>query len=80
MGSKGQEVISIPVRTLSHSQLVDLYADIYQTIDGIFSGFVSSKQVVNLIAIDSTCWEIDSTSEALVDDFASRFGRFPDDA
>ena len=36
---------------------------INQTIDGIFSGIINGKNVVSLVAVDSSFWEITSSIE-----------------
>ena len=76
--SDGIEFLEISVSTLKHHELVILYKDVYQTIDGIFTGFTASKEVVNLIAIGSTCWEISSVELTLLDDMTNKFGTYPE--
>ena len=56
----GEGAIEVETKTRSGlsvttDQLKVMYSGIFQTIDGVFTGFSDSEEVVNLIAIDSTC-------------------------
>jgi len=62
---------------LSNSALRAFYHGIQQTNNGMFTGFISSKEVINLIAIDSTCWEVESVDQDLLAAVSNRFGTYP---
>ena len=62
-GSEAFEELTKNSPRLSHTAFASMCYCINQTVDGIFEAKVSSKTVVCLDAVDSTYWEITSSSE-----------------
>ena len=49
--------------SISNDTLCTLYRNIYQTIDGEFVGFRSGNEILRLLAVDSSYWELTGPSD-----------------
>lgn len=60
MGGRALEIeqLSSSGLTLTDSSFRSLYRDIYQTIDGRFVGLSDGESVLELLAVDSSFWEV----------------------
>lgn len=62
--------------TLSNSAFREMYSGVTQTIDGEFLLKESELVVAKLVAIDSTCWDIESTHEGFIRHMKEKYGVF----
>ena len=62
-GSLAFEELTLGGAKLSSKAFSSLCYCIVQTIDGVFSAFIESKQVLKLEAVDSSYWEITGSKE-----------------
>lgn len=60
MGKRAEEIeqLSSSGHLLSDGDFRSLYRDIYQTIDGRFIGLSGKEPLFDLLAVDSSFWEI----------------------
>lgn len=60
MGPRAEEIETASSQglSLSHAEFRSLYCDIYQTVDGEFVGLRDGKPIFELVAVDSSYWEI----------------------
>ena len=65
IGESAQEIeqLSSTGYSLSDSAFRALYRGIHQTIDGQFIGLADGERLFELLAVDSTFWEITGTPE-----------------
>ena len=64
-GERAQEIEKMstePVR-IKNSEFWRLYAGIYQTIEGSFSGLVDGLECCKLEAVDSSFWKVSGSKE-----------------
>jgi len=59
----------------THQEFKDLYREIFQTIDGNFE-VVAAEGQLNLLAFDSSYWEIESSIPNIEEAFAKQFGPY----
>ena len=63
MGAVALEEATAGTWTLPDAEFRSAIAPIYQTIDGHFVGFSNGSPVVELLAVDSSWWELTSTPQ-----------------
>lgn len=64
LGDRAPEIEQIAATTkLSDSEFRALYNGIHQTIDGRFAGFRTDELLCELVAVDSSYWEISGPGE-----------------
>lgn len=63
MGAVTLEQATACTLTLPDAEFRSAIAPIYQTIDGHFVGFSNGSPVVELLAVDSSYWEVTSTPQ-----------------
>lgn len=64
-GERAQEIeqTSAQPMRIGNLHFWALYAGIYQTIDGVFSGLIGGLECCKLVAVDSSYWEVSGSAE-----------------
>ena len=62
-GAVALEKATASAPTMSDEEFRSAIAPVYQTIDGHFVGLRAGRPVVELLAVDSSWWEVTSTPE-----------------
>ena len=74
-GSQALEELTKNTTKLSPQAFESMCYCISQTIDGEFKAYIGNKEIVSLVAVDSTYWEIDG-SEEFEQRMLSKYGEF----
>lgn len=76
LGSKEIERISKNGLAYTDQEFRCIYKDIFQTIDGHFELKSDGKTVVELLAFDSSYWEISSENDLFISHMLKKYGEY----